>query len=211
MTFPAPGGAPGTAASRATSPDRAGSASPGRYAAPGSGRGESGTPVPAADHQRFMSAFPTGVAVVTAIGRDGPPHGMTCTSLSSVTLEPPTLLVCLTHGSGTLDAVRSRGGFAVNLLRAGAREVAELFSSARGGRFSRVRWQGSPTWGAPWLAEDAFAVAECEVAQIASMGDHDVVFGRVRWVQLAHGIPLLYGLRTFSRWMPPLTPHVQAD
>ena len=81
-------------------------------------------------YRDFMSMFPTGVAVVTALDLYGMPHGLTCTALASVTLNPPTLLVCLHTGSGTLAAVRARGVFAVNLSHSGARGTAELFGSA---------------------------------------------------------------------------------
>ena len=60
------------------------------------------TRVTAADHMALMSSYPTGVAVVTAIDDDGNPHGMTCTSLASVALNPPTLLVSFQRTSGTL-------------------------------------------------------------------------------------------------------------
>src|SRR6266540_7393763 len=64
--------------------------------------------VPAADFQALMASFPSGVAIVTATGSDGKPYGMTCSSLCSVALTPPTLLVCMRNGSPTLDAVLAR-------------------------------------------------------------------------------------------------------
>ncbi|MGH3800621.1 MAG: flavin reductase family protein, partial [Pseudonocardiaceae bacterium] len=66
------------------------------------------TPGEQVDVGRFrdlMSSFPTGVSVVTALDREGHPWGATCSSLSSVTLSPPTLLVCLREQAGTLHAV----------------------------------------------------------------------------------------------------------
>jgi flavin reductase (NADH) len=94
-------------------------------------------------YRDFMSMFPTGMALVTAVDLYGVPHGMTCTALASVTLCPPTLLVCLNSGSGTLAAVRARGIFAVNLLDSGGRGAAELFGSAAGDRFRRVLWEAA--------------------------------------------------------------------
>lgn len=149
------------------------------------------------DYKDLMSAFPTGVTVVTSIDKSGRPRGMTCSSLSSVTLVPPTLLTCLRTGSATLDAVMDHGGFAVNLLHAQGRRAAELFSSTVGDRFSLVRWRPSCS-GLPWLVADAFAVAECIVSGMVEVGDHTVVFGEVKEVVMAHGTPLLYGMRRFS-------------
>lgn len=149
------------------------------------------------EYRDLMSAFPTGVAVVTSIDESGRPRGMTCSSLSSVTLEPPTLLACLRTGSATLRAVRHHGGFAVNLLHARGRGAAELFSSAVEDRFGVIRWQPTCS-GLPWLVADAFAVAECTVSGTAEVGDHTVVFGAVDEVVMARETPLLYGMRRFS-------------
>ncbi|MFD0373309.1 flavin reductase family protein [Streptomyces sp. NPDC127114] len=152
------------------------------------------------DFRSLMSSFPTGVAVVTSTGRDGAPRGVTCSSLSSVALDPPTLLVCLkTHGS-TLDAIRAREWFAVNLLHARARAAAEVFSSPVADRFGHVRWRPTDTAGLPWLHEDALAVAECALAGLYAVGDHTVVLGEVAGMEVRPDVPLLYGLRRFSAW-----------
>jgi len=110
--------------------------------------------------RRLMSAFPAGVVVVTAVDPAGRPHGMTCSSLVSVTLTPPTLLVCLRTDSRTCHAVVSSAVFVVNLLRDKARAVAELFAAPVADRFDQVRWtpsplgmrSRSPNTAAPWPA-----------------------------------------------------------
>jgi len=149
------------------------------------------------DYRGLMSAFPTGVAVVTAVGHAGRPHGLTCTSLTSVTLDPPTLLVCLDLRSGTLAAARHGGCFAVNLLHVRARRAAEVFASPTPDRFSQVAWRPSVRTGQPWLSDDAFAMAECVVADATVVGDHAVVFGEVVHVEQTPDRPLLYGMRRF--------------
>lgn len=146
----------------------------------------------------FMSSYFTGVTIVTSLDADERPHGMTCNSLASVTLSPPMLLVCLDLRSGTLAALRARSGFVVNLLHDGARGEAELFASPGPDRFDRVTWRRSPVIGLPWLAEAAYAIAECEVADTITVGDHVVVLGFVVNVEQGLGNPLLYGMRTFS-------------
>jgi flavin reductase (NADH) len=154
------------------------------------------------DYCQLMSAFPTGVAVVTGLDADAAPRGMTCSSIASVSLLPPTLLVCLRTGSGTLSAVTAHGGFAVNLLHDGGQQVAELFSSAEANRFSRVRWRLSEA-DLPWLVQDAFAVAECKVSDLHTVGDHVVVLGEVTRIAQCTGTPLLYGMRRFAAWPQP--------
>jgi len=160
-------------------------------------------------YRGLMSAFPTGVAVVTAIDAAGRPHGLTCTSLASVTLAPPTLLVSLSVGSGTGMAVAQAGHFAVNLLHARARAAAGVFGQRVPDRFSRVAWRPSPRTRQPWLVQDAFALAECVVVQTRMVADHDVVFGEVVHVEQAIDVPLLCGLRRFCAW-PAARPVVAA-
>ncbi len=156
------------------------------------------------DFRGLMGAFPTGVAVITAVDQAGQPHGLTCTSLTSVTLHPPTLLICLNVRSGTLAAARERGRFAVNLLHAYARRAAEVFSSAVPDRFAQVTWQPSVRIRQPWLIDDAFALAECVVVGVSVVEDHAVVLGEVVHVKRTCDVPLLYGMRQFSRWRPDL-------
>jgi flavin reductase (DIM6/NTAB) family NADH-FMN oxidoreductase RutF len=149
----------------------------------------------------FMSGFPTGVAVVTTVDATGAPRGTTCSSLVSVTMAPPTLLVCLDLRSATLAALVERGGFAVNLLHAGGRSTAEAFASRDPYRFARVRWRPTPDFGLPWLVEAAGALAQCVVTDVRPVGDHAVVFGEVRAVGGDTGqAPLLYGRRRYAAW-----------
>lgn len=151
-------------------------------------------------YRALMSAFPTGVSVVTTVGADGLPRGLTCSSLASVTLRPPTLLVCVHAGSSTLAALRTGGWFAVNLLHARARETAELFSAPVADRFSQVAWAPSRASGLPLLVQDAFAVAECRVTRALNVADHVVVLGEVASVDRTPDAPLLYGMRRFAAW-----------
>jgi flavin reductase (DIM6/NTAB) family NADH-FMN oxidoreductase RutF len=147
-----------------------------------------------------MAKFPAGVAIVTTTGEGGQPRGMTCSSLCSVAVEPPTLLVCLRDGSVTLEAVLRASVFAVNLLHDRAKWVAELFASGDPGRFDRIRWTNSPLSGGPHLVEEAHTMADCRVAGTTQVGDHAVVFGEVYAVGdsvVAPANPLLYGLRSY--------------
>ncbi|MGW0536595.1 flavin reductase family protein [Streptomyces sp. NPDC003032] len=164
----------------------------------------SGAVRPAAtDFRALMSTFPTGVAVVTTVGPDGRPWGMTCSSVTSVTTDPPTLLVSLRRGSPTLAAALKGSAFAVNLLHHQGRPAAELFSSGAPDRFDQVAWRGGAGLGGPHLLDHAHAVADCRVVQTLSVGDHTVVFGEVFHIKTHKGAttrPLLYGLRQYRSW-----------
>lgn len=161
------------------------------------------------DVSRFrdlMSSFPTGVSVVTATDSEGHPWGATCSSLSSVTLSPPTLLVCLREQGRTLHAVLACRRFAVNLLHASGRRAATLFSSLHVDKFAEIPWESWGRSGLPFLHCDAFAVAACEVASEVQVGDHRIVIGRVFDIRVSTGVPLLYGLRRYSSWPATVTP-----
>lgn len=151
----------------------------------------------------FMSCYPTGVVVVTSTDADGEPVGLTCCTLISVSLAPPTLLVSINVGSRTLAAIRIRRAFGVNLLRSAGRRAAEVFSSPLGKRFSAVQWEPSGGLRMPWLISDAFGFCECVVAEDTQVfGDHALVIGQVTAVRCTAATPLLYGLRQFTAWQP---------
>jgi flavin reductase (DIM6/NTAB) family NADH-FMN oxidoreductase RutF len=152
------------------------------------------------EFRSLMATFPTGVAVVTAAEPDGRPWGMTCSSLCSVSVSPPTLLICLRTGSPTLAAALRLSAFAVNLLDDRARAVAELFASGAPDRFDQVRWAREPLFGSPHLVADTHTIADCRVTTTINAGDHMVVFGEVFGVHRPAGRPLnplLYGMRKY--------------
>ncbi|QHY99235.1 Flavin reductase (NADPH) [Streptomyces sp. S4.7] len=158
-------------------------------------------PVDADAYRQFMSSFPTGVVVVTTVGPDGAPCGLTCSSMTSVSLAPPVLSICLGAWSGTLAALRAHGWFAVNLLDADGRSTAEQFAKRGVDHFQQVRWQASDVGDTPRLSEHVIGFAACRVMAMQTIGDHTVVFGEV--VASDHagpGRPLLYGLRQFTAW-----------
>ncbi|MFJ9818070.1 flavin reductase family protein [Streptomyces sp. NPDC101151] len=165
---------------------------------------QTSTDHPPGDLRSLMAAFPTGVSIVTTSGSNGTNWGMTCTSLCSVSLDPPMLLVCLRCGSPTLNAVRESGRFAVNLLHEQARPTAELFASGDPDRFERVAWYSDESAAGPHLTDSSHTIADCSVAATHEVGDHTMVLGKVDIVtQLRSQQPLLYGLRRYASWPPP--------
>ncbi|MFD8982213.1 flavin reductase family protein [Streptomyces sp. NPDC059564] len=154
-----------------------------------------------ADIRPLMSAFPSGVSVITTIGADSEPRGMTCSSLASVALSPPTIVLCLRTQSPTVRAVLETGQVAVNLLHENARPVSDLFASGAPDRFARTEWRLPLGAGGPHLAAAAHAIADGEVVDAVEFGDHTAVFVRVHRVSLRdEEEPLLYGKRRYARW-----------
>jgi flavin reductase (DIM6/NTAB) family NADH-FMN oxidoreductase RutF len=151
--------------------------------------------------KELMAGFPSGVAVVTTADERGTPFGLTCSSLCSVSVEPPLLLVCIHNRSHTLLRIRERRLLAVNILHAGGREAAELFAAPAADRFSLVPWRPTPRWRLPGLTVHANAVAECRVRDSTVAGDHTVVVAEVAEVTtMAATAPLVYGLRRYLPW-----------
>jgi flavin reductase (DIM6/NTAB) family NADH-FMN oxidoreductase RutF len=129
-----------------------------------------------------MGHFATGVTVVTSVGADGEPVGTTANAVTSLSLEPPLVLVCFDLKSATLEAIRCYGAFAVNVLGHRQRQVSANF--ARRGLaavWDEVGHHRGPT-GSPRLA-DVIAVIECTVEHSLPGGDHEIVIGRVRHVE----------------------------
>ncbi|HWD01181.1 MAG TPA: flavin reductase family protein [Amycolatopsis sp.] len=144
-------------------------------------------PVDAAAMRATMGRFATGVAVVTTSAADGP-HGMTVNSLTSVSLSPPLILVCLTTGARTTDAVLARGRFALNVLSARQEPLALRFA-----RRGENHFAGLPvTTGshAVPVIPDALAHLECAVHSALPAGDHHVVLGSVLTTCARDGDPL---------------------
>ncbi len=128
-----------------------------------------------------MARLPTGVAVVTTRGPDGP-VGCTVNTAMSLSVRPPALLVSLAAGSRTLDRVLESGFFAVNVLPWSARHLARQFAAGTAAqRFADVSWQ--PQHGVPVL-ETAIAAVVCEVGNTITLYDHTLVAGPVVWTRV---------------------------
>src|ERR1700743_2860792 len=140
-----------------------------------------------------MGHFATGVTVVTSVGADGEPVGTTANAVTSLSLEPPLVLVCFDLNSSTLGAIRPHRAFGVNVLRQRQHHLSANFAK----RGLSAVWDGvthhrGPT-GSPRLA-DVIAVIECTVEHSFPGGDHEIVVGRVRHAE-SHGdgaTPLLF-------------------
>ena len=147
----------------------------------------------------IMSAFPTGVAVVTTLDADGEPRGLTTNALCSVSGRPPLLLVCLDRESRTLPAVLNSGRFVVNLLAEQRDELARVFASKAEDKFDGVDWKPG-LGGMPCLRADSLAYAECAVEQRFEAGDHVIVTGLVEAGMAPDpaSVPILYFRRSYS-------------
>ncbi|NVI88921.1 flavin reductase family protein [Actinomadura sp. BRA 177] len=143
--------------------------------------------------RRTFGTFATGVTVVTVGG--AAPHAMTANAFTSVSLDPPLVLVCVGHDAVMHDCMAA-GRFGVSVLSDGQEAVARHFAD-RGrplgaAQFSGVGCRTGPLTGAP-LIEGALAHIECEVQRRCDGGDHTIFIGRLLGMDLfANGDPLLF-------------------
>jgi flavin reductase (DIM6/NTAB) family NADH-FMN oxidoreductase RutF len=142
---------------------------------------------------RIMRAFPTGVAIVTTVEPDGTPRGLTTNAVTSVSAEPPILLVSVDLASRTLPALLATKRFCVNFLRDDSEELCRLFASKADDKFERVSWRPG-LGGVPILEEAAIAYAECSTLEELEIGDHVVVTGLVESGSppKAEDVPIVY-------------------
>jgi flavin reductase (DIM6/NTAB) family NADH-FMN oxidoreductase RutF len=148
-------------------------------------------PVAEATENSFLDAMRQlvgGVCVVT-VGAHGERTGLTATSVTPLCADPPTLLICMKRDASSYEALTRFGAFAVNVLAADQREVAERFRSGSAlegsRRYGGGRWLLLPS-GVRCLA-DAAAVFECEVDEHIERHTHALVIGRVRHALVGAG------------------------
>lgn len=166
---------------------------------------EPGVPLPiAVGEEEFKKAcgrFATGVAVATVFDAAGAPHGITVNSFSSVSLHPPLVLIAIGHGARILRHFRPGRRFGLNVLREDQVDLSLHF--ARKGRdgFEDVPCERGDS-GVP-LIPSALAAMECEVAQVVTAGDHEIILGLMLRGAVREGRPLLYFAGRYHRMDEP--------
>ncbi len=140
--------------------------------------------------RRACGRFATGVAVATVLDPQGAPHGLTVSSFTSVSLDPPLVLICLGHDVSVIDTFRAAPFFGINVLAEDQQELSERFARKGFDRFDGLPWQPGAT-GVP-LIPGALAAMECAVERRIPSGDHDIFVGRMVAAQTGEGKPLLY-------------------
>ena len=154
--------------------------------------------------RRAVGTFVTGVTVITTRDADGTPRGMTANSFTSVSLDPPLLLVCVGKSAHSFRAFNSSGSFAVNLLHAGQTDISNLFASKAANKFDTVSHDRFHT-GAPILT-DCLTWFDCTVHNRIDAGDHLVLIGEVRAFGTSPSAPLAFCRGRYANVKDPLPP-----
>jgi 4-hydroxyphenylacetate 3-hydroxylase, reductase component len=162
---------------------------------------ESLTAVDSSLYRRACGQFATGITVVTVVDSKGHPHGMTVNSFSSVSLDPPLVLVSIDLRNAILGHFLATSFFAINVLAEHQEPLSQRFSSTAANRFDGIEWHPAIS-GTPLLSE-ALAHLECSVTRTFEAGDHTVLIGEVLRAGYREGKPLVYFNRRYQSLSDP--------
>lgn len=150
--------------------------------------------------RRVCGKYATGITILTVLDPEGAPQGMTANSFTSVSLDPPLILVCIDRRTSLLGHFRPAIHFAINILGEEHKHLSARFARTGQDRFEGVTWRRGET-GAPLLS-DMLATLECKVTQVVEAGDHVVVLGEALHAAWREGRPLLYFNSSYQELRP---------
>lgn len=151
-------------------------------------------------HMRnVLGQFPTGVVVVTAVAEDGIAVGLTVGSFTSVSLDPPLVAFMAQAGSTSWRRIETRGSFCVNVLTHAQEHICRAMATRRPDKFSGIAWYPAAS-GSPVLDQVA-AWIDCDIESVIPAGDHFIVLGRVRDLDVAEATaPLIFYQGGYGRF-----------
>jgi len=153
----------------------------------------------AARFRQILGCFPTGVTVVTTL-EEGCPVGLAAGSFFSVSLDPPLVGFCVMTTSNTWPAIERSGSFGVSILADDQTDICRRLASKGPDKFADVPWSPAPVTKSP-LLDGAVAHLDCDLEQQHLAGDHWIVVGRVRALDLhrSEAEPLVFCRGGFGR------------
>lgn len=142
------------------------------------------------DFRAALSHFASGVTVVTLKDKTGKLHGITVSAFSSVSLNPPLILVCIDNKAGSLRAFHEGKRFVVNVLREEQSEHSARFASQMPDKFINIHYHEGLE-GIPVL-KDSLVNLECRLVDSFVAGDHTIFIGEIERTHIKEGKPLVY-------------------
>lgn len=140
--------------------------------------------------RRGCAAFATGVTITTVMGRDGSPQGLTANSFTSVSWDPPLVLISIDRKASVHEHFLAASHYAIHVLTEEQQELSVRFASPIPSRFEGLDWSANED-GVPILP-GALALIECAVYRAVEAGDHTLFLGSVTRTACRAGRPLLY-------------------
>ncbi len=154
-------------------------------------------PINSEDFRNALSRFASGVTVVTTKDAEGNKHGITVSAFSSVSLEPPLVLICIENSAGSVYAFRESEMFVVNVLNRDQIELSERFASQLTDKFTGVDFDINID-GIPVIS-NCLANISCRVRNIYEGGDHTIFIGEVETADINEGDPIIYFRSDYHR------------
>lgn len=158
-------------------------------------------PFDGARFRQVLGHYPTGVVVVTAVDPDGVAAGMAVGSFTSVSLDPPLVAFFPDKTSTSWPRIQAAGRFCANILGSDQEAVCRTFAVKGGDKFAELSWHPARS-GAPIL-DGVVAWIDCDIDSVQEAGDHYLVIGRVRTLDVADpSLPLLFFQGGYGRFAP---------
>lgn len=156
-----------------------------------SGSIRSRSPIDPKEFRRTLGHFCSGVTLLAGYDADGSPLGMACQSFTSLSLDPPLILVCPGQQSKSWPRIAASGRFSVNVLADDQAEISAAVGRSGPDKFAGIDWQKTPH-GALVL-DGVLAWLDCDIETVHPGGDHWIVVGAVRQLAVVRdGDPLLF-------------------
>ena len=140
--------------------------------------------------RQTLGSFLTGVTVVSSMNSQGQPIGFTANSFTSVSLEPPLVLVCLAKTSANCESFSRAKSYAINILAEDQQQISSVFASPVADRYEKVNWR-TRTTGSP-VIDDVSAWLDCNMHQVIDAGDHLILIGEIMAFDHTLSSPLGY-------------------
>jgi flavin reductase (DIM6/NTAB) family NADH-FMN oxidoreductase RutF len=157
------------------------------------------SPIDPRDFRHALASFATGVTVITAMGPDGKPVGLTCNSFASVSLNPPLVLWSLVIYSPNMSVFQNASHFTVNVLGASQQALSTKFATPSDDKFAGVDW--TPGLGQAPVLAGCVANFQCRAADRYYGGDHVIFLGAVEAYAYNRDEPLLFAQGGYGRFV----------
>ncbi|MCH8893168.1 MAG: flavin reductase family protein [Chloroflexi bacterium] len=156
------------------------------------------------DNDELRSAFAqfaTGVTIITTLDDEGQPHSMTANAFSSICLDPPTVMVCIAHGTHTHGYLEKTSRFGVNILKQEQQDLGAYFAKKPEDRDGGVEYHYSEAGDRVPVLDGSMVFFGCQVLGSHVYGDHTIYIGEVKEMRRSEsGAPLMF---YNSRWYNP--------
>jgi flavin reductase ActVB len=157
------------------------------------------TVVEPADFRAAMSQFASGVTIVTTKDAAGVSAGFTASAFSSLSLDPPLVLVCLDKKAECYAVFAGAGAMGISILAAGQSEIAMRFASRGADKFGPGGLIDGEVTGVP-VVTGATVQMECAIVERPDGGDHTILIGKVLRATTSEVQPMVHYNRVFGRF-----------